>query len=146
MIVACKNLCYVHCFSLKICSKLQQSKVQKCCLIWFLESDDSFDWFQRNCLHRSNLSHANVNDVSIGTNRQCLVTNVCFNPAVNRKGHGLRTSNEAFFHWNPKLFGLGRQIVKINFVAFGVFSARLSAPILVQWVPCPCLFLFNHYF
>ena len=84
MIIACKNLCCMHCFSWKICSKLQKSKVQKCCLIWFLESDDSFDWFQRNCLNRSNLSHANVNDVSIGTNRQCLVTNVCFNPAVNR--------------------------------------------------------------
>ena len=26
-----------------------------------------------------------------------------------------------------------------------VFSTNLSAPILVQWVPCPCFSLFNHY-
>ena len=64
----------------------------------------------------------------------------------NRFIHGLRTPNEAFFHWNPKLLGLGRQIGQINFVAFGVFSADLSAPILVLWVPCPCFPLINHYF
>ena len=33
-----------------------------------------------------------------------------------------------------------------NFGAFGVFWADLSAPILVQWVPCPCFPLINHYF
>ena len=37
--------------------------------------------------------------------------------------HGLRTPNEAFFHWNRKLLGLGRQIGQMNFWAFGVFSA-----------------------
>ena len=57
-----------------------------------------------------------------------------------------RTPNEAFFHWNPELFGLGRHVGQINFGAFGVFSAKLSAPILVQWVPCPCFPLFNHHF
>ena len=46
--------------------------------------------------------------------------------------HGLRTPNEAFFHRNPNLLGLGRQFGQINFGAFGVFSANLSAPILVQ--------------
>jgi hypothetical protein len=51
-----------------------------------------------------------------------------------------------FFHWNPELFGLGRQIGQINSGAFWVFSAELSAPILAQWVPCPCFPLFNHYF
>ena len=60
--------------------------------------------------------------------------------------HGLRTLNEAFFYWNPELLELGRQIGQINSVAFGIFSAKLSAPILVQWVPCPCFPLFNHYF
>jgi hypothetical protein len=40
-------------------------------------------------------------------------------------------ANEAFFHQNPNLLGLGRQFGKINFGAFGVFSADLSAPILV---------------
>ena len=30
-----------------------------------------------------------------------------------------------FFHWNPKVLGLGGQIVQINFGAFGVFSAEL---------------------
>ncbi len=64
----------------------------------------------------------------------------------NTLGHGLWTPNEAFFHWNPELLGLGRQIGQINSGAFGVFSAKLSAPILVQEVPCPCFPLFNHYF
>ena len=45
--------------------------------------------------------------------------------------YGLRMPNEAFFHWNSKVLGLGRQIGQINFGAFGVFSAKLSAPILV---------------
>jgi hypothetical protein len=39
--------------------------------------------------------------------------------------------NEAFFHRNPKLFGLGRPFEQINFAAFGIFLADLSAPILV---------------
>ena len=54
--------------------------------------------------------------------------------------------NETFIHWNPKLFGLGRQIGQINFGAFGVFLVDLTAPILVLWVPCPCFPLINHYF
>ena len=45
--------------------------------------------------------------------------------------HGLRTPKEAFFHQNPKLLGLGRQLGQINFGAFGVFLADFSAPILV---------------
>ena len=36
-----------------------------------------------------------------------------------------------FFHRNPKLLGFGRQFGQINFGAFEVFSANLSAPILV---------------
>ena len=44
----------------------------------------------------------------------------------------LRTPNEAFFHQIPKLLGLGRKFGQINFGAFGVFSANLSAPILAQ--------------
>ena len=59
--------------------------------------------------------------------------------------HGLRTPNEAFFHWKPELLGLDRQIEQINSGAFEVFSAKLSAPTLVQWVG-PCFPLFNHYF
>ena len=54
--------------------------------------------------------------------------------------------NEAFFHWNPELLGLGRQIGRINSGAFGVFLAKLSTPIFVLWVPCPCFLLINHYF
>ena len=46
--------------------------------------------------------------------------------------HGLRTPNEAFFHRNPELLGLGRQIGQINAGAFRVLSPELSAPILVQ--------------
>ena len=50
--------------------------------------------------------------------------------------------NEAFFHWNPELLGLGGQIGQTNSGTFGVFSAKLST----QWVPCPFFLLFNHYF
>jgi hypothetical protein len=39
--------------------------------------------------------------------------------------------NESFFHQNPKLLGLGRQFGLIDFGAFGVFLANLSATILV---------------
>ena len=49
----------------------------------------------------------------------------------NGARYGLRTPNEAFFNRNPKLLGLGRLFGQINFGAFGVFSADLSAPILV---------------
>ena len=59
--------------------------------------------------------------------------------------HGLRTPNEAFFHQNPELLGLGRQIGP-KIWSFWVFSADLSAPILVLWVPCPYFSLINHYF
>ena len=64
------------------------------------------------------------------------------NPLV----HGLRTPNEAFFHQNPKLLGLGRQFGQINFVAFGVFSADLSPSILVlQYTVSPLsMFSINH--
>ena len=51
--------------------------------------------------------------------------------------------NEAFFYWNPELLSLGRQIGQIN---YGAFLAKLSAPILVQWVPCPSFSLFKDYF
>ena len=39
-----------------------------------------------------------------------------------------------FFFENPELLGLGRQIGQMNSAAFGVFSAELSAPILVHTV------------
>ena len=60
--------------------------------------------------------------------------------------HGLRMPNEAFFQWSSEMLDLGRQIGQINSRSFGVFSAKLSAPILVHWVPCPCFLQFNHYF
>ena len=47
-------------------------------------------------------------------------------------GHGLRTPNEDVFHCNPELLGLGKQVGQINSSVLGVFSAELSAPILVQ--------------
>ena len=56
--------------------------------------------------------------------------------------HWIWTPNEAFFHQNPKLLGLGKQFGQIN---FGEFSNNLSAPILILWVRCPCFPLINHY-
>ena len=46
------------------------------------------------------------------------------------------------------LFSLTSRTVGLepNSGIFGVFSAKLSAPILVQWVPCPCFPLFHHHF
>ena len=43
-----------------------------------------------------------------------------------------RRPKKPFFHWNPELLGLSRQIGQINSWACGVFSVKLSAPILVQ--------------
>ena len=56
--------------------------------------------------------------------------------------HGLRTPNEAYFHQNRKILGLGRQFGQTNFGAFGVFSANLSAPIiLVLFIQIPNIYL-----
>ena len=55
--------------------------------------------------------------------------------------HELRTPNETFFHWNPELLGLGRQI---GWGIWGIFGLTVLAPILVQWVPCPCFPLFHY--
>ena len=63
-----------------------------------------------------------------------------------RHAHGLRTPNEAFFHRNPELLGLCRQFGQLILWHFGVFSADLSAPILVLLVFCPCFPLINHCF
>ena len=60
--------------------------------------------------------------------------------------HGLWTPNPAFLYHNPELLCLERQVGQINSGPFGVFLAKLSVPILVQWVPGPCFLLFNHYF
>ena len=57
-----------------------------------------------------------------------------------------RRPMKPFFHRNSKLLSLGRQFGQINFGAFGVFLANLSAPILVQRVPCPCFPVINYHF
>ena len=43
----------------------------------------------------------------------------------------------SLFPSKSQTFGLGQTIWADKFGAFGVFSAKVSAPILVQWVPCP---------
>ena len=48
----------------------------------------------------------------------------------------------SLFSLKSRTFGLGQ----INSGTFEVFLAKLPAHILVQWVPCPCFPLFNHYF
>ena len=41
--------------------------------------------------------------------------------------HGLWTPNQAFFHWNPELLGLGRQIGQIKlWDVWGIFSQTIS--------------------
>ena len=52
----------------------------------------------------------------------------------------------SLFYRNPNILGFGRQFGQIKFGAFGVFSADLSTPILVQWVPCQYFPLINNYF
>ena len=124
--------CTSHCCS-GIPKLIEDSKyyylywtVSTCCLIfWFVE-------LVYRLFEQSNIHHT---------------LHFCQNQLRrNQMYHGLRTPNEAFFHRNPKLLGLGKQFGQINFGAFGVFSANLSAPILVQWVPCPCFPSINHYF
>ena len=46
--------------------------------------------------------------------------------------YGRPNCNEAFSHRNPNILGLGRQFGQVHFTAFGVFSADLSAPILIE--------------
>ena len=49
----------------------------------------------------------------------------------------------------PSPFSLKSQTLRLGQfgqINFGAFSANLSAPILVLWVPCPCFPLINHYF
>ena len=41
---------------------------------------------------------------------------------------------DAFFHWNLEILGLGGQIGQTNSGAFGVLSAKLSVPIVVNTV------------
>ena len=60
------------------------------------------------------------------------ITFCCFLVILFLLKHGLWTPNQAFIHLNPELLGLGRQIGHINSGALGVFSAELSASILVQ--------------
>ena len=50
----------------------------------------------------------------------------------------------AFVFKKLDFLGLGRHFGLKLFEAFGVFSAGLSAPILVLWVPFPCFPLFLH--
>ena len=64
-------------------------------------------------------------------------------PDWNRVNHGLRTLNEDFFHWNPELLGLSRQIGQIN-KFWGIWS--IFGKTTVHWVPCPCFPLFKHCF
>ena len=52
-----------------------------------------------------------------------------------------RTTNA---QWS--LFSSKSQTFGLEQTNFGVFSADLSAPILVLWIPCPCFPLINHFF
>ena len=60
---------------------------------------------------------------------------------VSKQSHGLRTLNEAFFHQNSKLLGLGRYILG-HLGIFGRFVETHFGTVR----PCPCFPLINHYF
>ena len=118
--------------------------------VWWLADDCLFWWFLKDSL--ATLRQFSDNFITtLSVRRSCSVLS---RTSISETGqtfihpliHGLGTPNEAFFHWNSELLGLGRQIGQIDFGAFGVLSAKLSAPIWVQWVSCPYFPLFNHYF
>ena len=48
------------------------------------------------------------------------------------------------FSLKSRIFGLGQTNWANRF--WGIFGQTISIPILVQWVPCLCFSLFNHYF
>ena len=52
---------------------------------------------------------------------------------------------EPFFIKIPNFWGLSWQFGQINFGAFEGIFGQFSAPILVQWVPCPSFPTINHY-
>ena len=53
---------------------------------------------------------------------------------------------ERGFFLKSQTFGLGQTNWAKHFGGIGVFSAKLSVLILVQWVPFPCFPLLDHYF
>ena len=57
--------------------------------------------------------------------------------------HGLRTPNEDFCHWNPKLFGLTIRVDNFWDI-WGIFGRFIT--IVVLWVTIPCFPLINQYF
>ena len=65
----------------------------------------------------------------------CLMLQGCFTARTT-------DAQWSLFSSKSQTFGLGQT----HFGSFGVFSANLSAPILVLWVPCPGFSLINHYF
>ena len=109
------------------------------CNAQFIAMTCSYTWCHSSA--RSSLRYGrNTLSIYIYWNDMVWSPPIC-NQGMNQ---GLRKPNEAFLHWNLLLLGLGRQIGQINSGAFGVFSAKISAPIFVQF--CPCFPLLNHYF
>ena len=58
---------------------------------------------------------------------------VAFSECMNFTKHKLVMPNEAFFHRNPKLLGLGKQYGQINFGAFRVFQSPKSQIFIWDW-------------
>ena len=71
----------------------------------------------------------NLSGIYIGNNKNSM-NNLAWVKAGPDFAAQATEPNKAFFHWNPKLLGLGKQIGQINSGAFEVFSAKLSAPFL----------------
>ena len=62
----------------------------------------------------------------------------------NRHRHGLRTPNEDFCHWNPKLFGLTIRVDNFWDI-WGIFGRFISTHFCTV-TPLSMFFIINHYF
>ena len=94
------------------------------------------------CVHPLACSGRSIQKARAAGGMTHIFFNVIWIVARTDYGHPER----AFFHWNLEILCLRKQIGQINSGSFGVFSTKLSAPILIQWVPSPCPPLFNHCF
>ena len=122
-----QKLCQLSSFKVKKCKHLTlpKSTVQQACVV---SNQQTSCYFCQHFLH----TPQELKETSQALLKRSSCNHQSSARALRRTAllHGLRTPNEAFCHRNSKFLGLGRQFGQLNFGAFGVFSANLSAPIL----------------